>query len=132
MRFLEEFPDTLLIDVRDPPLDDWIPGTLHVSLGTLFYKADPAMSDGLREPDLADRRKDGPLLLTCALGGQALVAATVLKGYGFTNVKVIDGGCMAWKSADLPYEDKQKNRDASRTLLNGLYAKASDAVEAAD
>merc|ERR1719482_1534286 len=103
MGFLDVNPSTLLIDVRDGPLEDQIPRTVHISLGTLFYKADTTMPSEFREPQLDMRRKDDPLLLTCALGGQALLGAAILRGYGFTNVKVIDGGCLAWKDANLPY-----------------------------
>ena len=34
-----------------------------------------------------------------ALGGQALLGAKILVDYGFTNVKVIEGGCVAYKKA---------------------------------
>lgn len=32
----------------------------------------------------------------CGLGGQAKLGAKLLLDYGFTNVKVIDGGCDAY------------------------------------
>ena len=35
--------------------------------------------------------------VTCALGGQALLGAQILVDYGFKNVKVMEGGCVAFK-----------------------------------
>ena len=40
-------------------------------------------------------------VVTCALGGQAKLGAKILVDYGFTNVKVVEGGCVAWKAAAL-------------------------------
>ena len=96
----------LIIDVRDG--DDLsatgvIPGTTHISLGTLFYKADQTMPEGVRDDRLADKAQT--IFVTCALGGQASIAAGVLSQYGYENVNIIDGGIVGWKEAGLEVEE---------------------------
>lgn len=86
----------LLLDVQEPG-SDTVPGSYTVSLATLFYKADAAMAD-FKDPKVADRPKDGPIVTTCDNGGRALLAAKVLVDYGFTNVKVMEGGVLAFKN----------------------------------
>ncbi len=42
---------------------------------------------------------DQPILVSCSLGGQALVAGEVLLDYGYTEVCVVDGGNIAWTNS---------------------------------
>ena len=96
----------LIIDVRDAgdlAGTGIIPGSTNISLGTLFYKADQGMPEGIRDERLAD--KSQPIFVTCALGGQASIAAGVLNDYGYENVSVIDGGIVGWKEAGLQVEE---------------------------
>ena len=96
----------LIIDVRDPSdlaATGVIPGSVNISLGTLFYKADQSMPEGVKDERLAD--KEQQIFVTCALGGQASIAAGVLHDYGYTNVSIIDGGIVGWKEAGLDVED---------------------------
>ena len=86
--------DVLLLDVQDPG-SDMIPGSYSASLGTLVFKASTDLAE-FKDPKIADLPKDNPILVTCALGGQAKIGAKILVEYGFTNVKVIEGGCVAW------------------------------------
>ena len=87
--------------MQDPGSDS-IPGAYSASLGTLVFKADIGMKDaGFADPKIAERPKDGLIVVTCALGGQAKLGAKVLVDYGFTNVKVVEGGCVAWKGAGI-------------------------------
>ena len=96
--FLEANKDTvLLLDVQDPGSDS-VPGSYNASLGTLPFKADAGMTD-FKDPKIADLPKDTPIIVTCALGGQALLGAKILVDYGFKNVKVMEGGCVAFKKA---------------------------------
>ena len=100
-KLLDETVDALLLDVQDPGSDS-IPGAYSASLGTLVFKADIGMKDaGFADPKIAERPKDGLIVVTCALGGQAKLGAKVLVDYGFTNVKVVEGGCVAWKGAGI-------------------------------
>lgn len=45
------------------------------------------------------RAQHDPILVSCGLGGQALIGGALLVDYGFTNVKVVDGGNNAWVGA---------------------------------
>jgi rhodanese-related sulfurtransferase len=94
--FMEANKDALLLlDVQDPGSDS-IPGAYNASLGTLVFKADAGMTD-FKDPKIADLPKDNPIVVTCAIGGQALLGAKVMVDYGFKNVKVMEGGCVAFK-----------------------------------
>ena len=57
-----------------------------------------------RIPGTVFADKDRLIITTCTLG---LVASIVkqLKDCGFTNVKILEGGNMAWKEAGLPLEE---------------------------
>ena len=85
--------DALLLDVQDPG-SEMIPGSHNASLGTLFFKASTDLAE-FKDPVIADRPKDGLVLVNCGLGGQA--KPKILIDYGFTNVKTIEGGCVAYK-----------------------------------
>ena len=96
-------PNTLVVDVRDAQDlsgTGIIPGALNVSLGTLPLRADQELPEELRNPELQDRER--PIITTCGAGGQASLAAKVLKDMGFTNVSILEGGTNGWKQAGLP------------------------------
>jgi rhodanese-related sulfurtransferase len=98
-------PETIVLDVRDTEhlnITGIIPGSAHVSMGTLFYSADHEMPDEYRSACLADKNR--PIITTCTLGAVASIAARTLKDYGFTNVSILDGGNKAWGEAGLPLE----------------------------
>ncbi len=96
-------PSTLVVDVRDAQDlsgTGIIPGALNVSLGTLPLRADQELPEEHRNPELQDRER--PIITTCGAGGQASLAAKVLKDMGFTNVSILEGGTNGWKQAGLP------------------------------
>ena len=96
----------LIIDVRDAgdlAGTGVIPGSVNISLGTLFYKADQTMPDGVKDERLADKSQQ--IFVTCALGGQASITAGILSEYGYQNVSIIDGGIVGWKEAGLEVEE---------------------------
>jgi rhodanese-related sulfurtransferase len=104
-RRLQEEPNTLVVDVRDERdlrATGVIPGTHHVSLGTLLYKADHSLPEDWRDPALAD--KDRPIITTCGIGAMASIAAKELKDLGFTNVAILEGGTQGWINAGQPTE----------------------------
>ncbi len=106
-RRMQEDPNTLVLDVRDPSdvgSTGIIPGATNVSLGTLPYKADQE-SDS-RDDRLQDH--DQPVITTCKVGGQAALAAKLLKDMGFKNVSAIEGGTQGWKAAGLPTEQPRQ------------------------
>mmetsp|Transcript_18285 Transcript_18285/g.51770 ORF Transcript_18285/g.51770 Transcript_18285/m.51770 type:complete len:151 (-) Transcript_18285:151-603(-) len=95
--FLAANTGCLFLDVQDPGSDS-CDGTYSASLGTLVFKASTDLAD-FKDPKIADLPKNSPILVTCALGGQAKIGAKLLIDYGFTNVKVVEGGCVAWKKS---------------------------------
>ena len=48
--------------------------------------------------------KNAPIITTCAGRARAILAAFVLKGAGYPNVSVLDGGTTAWKAAGFGLE----------------------------
>jgi rhodanese-related sulfurtransferase len=103
---LKENPKTIVLDVRDEGdlgLTGIIPGTVNVSMGTLYFKADHNMPAEIQDPRLGD--KEQPIITTCTLGAVASIAAKTLKDYGYKNVKILGGGNKAWKEAGLPIEE---------------------------
>jgi len=101
----EQDSNTLIVDVREPEgpaVDGGIPGALNVPLGELAIKADQELPEDMRDSRLQDRSQ--PIITTCAVGGQAALAAKTLQDMGFTNVAFIDGGFKEWTEAGLPTE----------------------------
>jgi rhodanese-related sulfurtransferase len=68
-------------------------GAIHLPLATLRQKADPANSEC--HPDLACGK---PVVLYCASGGRASMAAQLLGQMGYNNVHNI-GGLTHWQMA---------------------------------
>jgi len=99
---IQKNPDTLVLDVREPA--EWaeghVPGALLVPRGMLEAKADLEYAN--REPRLADRSQ--PIIVHCASAARSAMAADVLQQMGFTNVRSLAGGIVAWKEKGLPIE----------------------------
>mmetsp|Transcript_83710 Transcript_83710/g.264241 ORF Transcript_83710/g.264241 Transcript_83710/m.264241 type:complete len:185 (+) Transcript_83710:110-664(+) len=105
----------LIIDVRDSgDIAEGIKGAVNIPLSNLVFAADQDFSVGddievngqvkipkgtkFCHPQLAGS-KAKPILVSCGLGGQALIGAGILADYGFTHVKAVDGGNIAWMNA---------------------------------
>jgi rhodanese-related sulfurtransferase len=99
---IKKNPNTLVLDVREPA--EWaeghLPGALLVPRGMLEAKADLEYAN--REPRLADRSQ--PIIVHCASAARSAMAADVLQQMGFTNVRSLAGGIVAWKEKGLPIE----------------------------
>jgi len=99
---VKKSPKTLILDVREP--GEWaeghIPGALHVPRGMLEAKADLEYAN--REPRLQDRSVS--IIVHCASGARSAMAADVLQEMGFSDVKSMAGGIVAWKEQGLPIE----------------------------
>ena len=97
---------TIVVDVREPtdlqPLGV-IPGAINIPLGVLPLKADQELPEHLRDARLQDR--SAQVITTCGGGGQAALAAKLLKDMGFEKVAMIDGGTTGWKNAGLPVQN---------------------------
>lgn len=94
----------LILDVREPgELEKVgsIAGALNVPRGILETRADSSLDTA--EAGLVDRRGNAPILVLCAAGGRAALAADTLRDMGY-DAKVIQGGIAGWKSAGLPVE----------------------------
>ena len=87
-----------VLDVREPAefLEGTIKGAINVPRGLLEPAADLELKG--RE-ELQDR--DKKWLLLCATSGRSAMAAYVLKQMGFKNIKNIDCGMQAYKSAEM-------------------------------
>jgi len=100
---VQQDSNAIVVDVREPtdlqPLGA-IPGSVNVPLGVLPLRADHELPEHLRDQRLQDRERQ--VITTCGGGGQAALAAKLLKDMGFTNVSMIDGGTSGWKNAGLP------------------------------
>ncbi len=81
--------DVLVVDVRDPHEaveKGKLKGSLNVSRGMLEFCADPATP--YHKPEL---RPDRTLLLYCASGKRAVLAAKTLRDMGFDKAHAIGG-----------------------------------------
>ena len=102
---IEDMPNTLVIDVQDAPdagACGLIPGSINITLGMLPIRADLELPEAFRAPELSDRTR--PVVTTCGAGGQAALAAQLLKRMGFDDVAFIDGGTPAWKAMGFSVE----------------------------
>ncbi len=90
----EQRHGALLIDVREP--DEWAsgiaPGACTIARGQLEFQV-----EGYASPER-------PVLLTCAAGGRALLAAESLRRLGYRQISVVRGGMRAWIDQGLPVE----------------------------
>jgi rhodanese-related sulfurtransferase len=102
---LQQESNAVLVDVREPtdlnPLGV-IPQAINIPLGVLPLRADQELPEHLRDQRLQNR--DAQVITTCGGGGQAALAAKLLKDMGFNKVAMIDGGTTGWKNAGLPVQ----------------------------
>ncbi|GAV20879.1 putative adenylyltransferase/sulfurtransferase MoeZ [Mariprofundus micogutta] len=86
----------LFLDVREPGevREGHLPNAVNVPRGLLEAKAD--LNFPHREEKLEDR--DQAVIVYCASGVRSLLAAATMQEMGFTNVKSMAGGFVAWKA----------------------------------
>jgi rhodanese-related sulfurtransferase len=101
--FNAERTDQILIDVREPAEFETghIPGSINIPRGVLEFQVDahPAVAN---VSDSALSHKDQPIVVVCRTGGRAAMSAVNLQRLGFSNVRSIAGGVIAWGEASLP------------------------------
>ena len=93
----------VFIDVRDSgeiAQSGTIQGAERINRGMIEFRADPNM-EKFYNPKL---KKDAPLYVMCAAGGQAALAGKTLMDMGYTDVHNI-GGFSGWKEAGGPTEE---------------------------
>jgi len=100
----ERSGDVQVLDVRSP--EEWedghIPGARHVFLPELGKKA-----------DRLDKKK--PVAVYCDSGYRASLAASLLLGSGFTDVRNVPGSWKAWKASGYEIEKPTEDKKASDT-----------------
>lgn len=97
--------EAIVVDVRTDKeyQEGHIMNSLHIPLGVLEN----------RLSELKDF-KSQPIILACRTGSRSSTAATTLKKQGFESVKNLNGGILAWTSANLPVT-KEKTRSKKKT-----------------
>ncbi len=93
---IENGEDFLLIDVRqnDEFTASTIPGSLNIPRGTLEFTI---RSDEFWEEEfLYTPENDQEIIVYCKIGHRGALAALALQQIGFTNVKYLEGGILAW------------------------------------
>ena len=93
--------DAILIDIRDIrelQRDGRIEGAFHAPRGMLEFWADP---DSPYHKEIF--ATEGELVLFCASSWRSALAAKTLQDMGLSNIRDMDGGFTAWKTASLPF-----------------------------
>ncbi len=90
--FLDQHPEALVLDVREP--SEWNDDLGHMERARLI----PSGDLGARVSEIAEF-KDKPVLVVCRVGMRSHYAAQFLAGQGFSNVSNLNGGMDAWRKA---------------------------------
>lgn len=82
-----------IIDVREPVefAEEHITGTKLIPLGDLGHRS-------------SEIDKTKPIVVMCRAGTRGQQALTKLQAQGFSDVRNLEGGILAWKAAGLPVE----------------------------
>ncbi|MBE0639702.1 MAG: rhodanese-like domain-containing protein [Bacteroidales bacterium] len=93
---IENGEDFLLIDVRqkDEFTNSAITGALNIPRGTLEFTI--RNDEFWEEEFLYTPENDQEIIVYCKLGHRGALAALALQQIGFTNVKYLQGGILAW------------------------------------
>ena len=94
----------VLVNVREP--EEWqhghINGSVPAPRGLLEFFADPASP---RHKDQLDPGRR--MIVVCASGARASLAAATLKTMGYSDVAILDGGLKGWTEAGLPTNEHE-------------------------
>lgn len=89
-----------LLDIRDDEMvkhSGAVPNAKRIEIKELKEKARTVA-----------KNKELPILIMCQTGARSGAAATILKGEGYANVYVIEGGVNAWKEAGMPIRKQEQ------------------------
>jgi len=88
-----------VLDVREPAefASGTIDGAMNLPRGVIEAASDHQYPG--KNATMQDR--DKKWLLLCATSGRSAMAALVMQQMGFKNIKNINGGVAAWKSAEM-------------------------------
>ncbi len=102
---LEQQPETLLLDIREP--DEFagahIENSLHVPRGILEQACEWDYAETI--PDLVNARQK-EVIVICRSGNRSVLAAQTMQWLGYENVISLKTGVKGWNDADLPLIDK--------------------------
>ena len=94
----------VLVNVREP--EEWqhghINGSVPAPRGLLEFFADPTSP---RHKDQLDPSRR--MIVVCASGARASLAAATLKTMGYSDVVILDGGLKGWTEAGLPTNEHE-------------------------
>ena len=94
----------VLVNVREP--EEWqhghINGSVPAPRGLLEFFADPASPRHKAQLD-----PDHRMIVVCASGARASLAAATLKTMGYSDVAILDGGLKGWTEAGLPTNEHE-------------------------
>ena len=95
----------VLLDVREA--EEWqhghIDGSVPAPRGLVEFFADPTSPRHKKALDPTGQR----VIVVCASGARAALAALTLKNMGYAHVAVLDGGFKAWMEAGLPTSEHE-------------------------
>jgi rhodanese-related sulfurtransferase len=94
----------VFLDVREP--EEWqhghIDGSVPAPRGLLEFFADPSSPRYKKALDPTHR-----VIVICASGARATLAAATLKQMGYQDPVVLDGGLKGWMAAGLPTNEHE-------------------------
>jgi rhodanese-related sulfurtransferase len=88
-----------VLDVREP--SEYAAGTIDGAMNLPRGVLEAASDHQYPGKNAAMQDRDKKWLLLCATSGRSAMAASVMQQMGFKNVKNINGGIAAWKSAEM-------------------------------
>ena len=102
---LEQAPNTLLLDIREPEEFDGahIKNALHVPRGILEQACEWDYAETI--PDLVNARQQ-EVIVICRSGNRSVLAAQTMQYLGFEKTISLKTGVKGWNDADLPLIDK--------------------------
>ncbi len=102
---LQENPDLLVLDVREPYEYDsmHIPGSMAVPRGILETACEWNYEETV--PELVQARKR-EIVVVCRSGYRSVLAAKVMQEMGYENVASLKTGVRGWNDYEQPLEDK--------------------------
>ena len=88
----------ILLDVRTAQEHNtgYIPGSVLMPRGVLEFRI--ASEEIWEEEGMYTPLKEDPIVIYCKKGNRSALAASSLKKLGYTNILVLDGGWLDWKS----------------------------------
>lgn len=94
-RAMAEISDLVVLDVRTP--DEYNQGHIEGAVNIDFYAKD-------FQAQLGQLERDRPYLVYCRSGRRSGVATETMLKLGFTDIRHLRGGILAWNKAGLPLQ----------------------------